>query len=285
MKKRSIARTVRAVRVAALQFDIARGDIAANLRTAQDALARAAKEGLALVVLPEMWPSSFPEARADRESIAALVRESESAVLELARTAAGLGLLWCGSSFAASPDDAAPPTNRLHLFDGDRRLIVYDKVHLFTPTAEDQVFSAGRAPPATVETRIGRMSGVVCYDVRFPELTRRPFLDGAEVLLVPAQWPDSRASHWRALLAGLAVANQCFVIGANRTGRELAGRRELELSFPGNSLIAGPDGRLLAEGHGEQGLVAAEIEIELARDLRRRVPVERDRRPDLYALW
>ena len=99
-----------------------------------------------------------------------------------------------------------------------------------------------------------------------------PFLGEAEVLCVPAQWPRPRAAHWRALLVGLAVANQCFVVGANRTGTERADRsggRGLELEFPGNSLVADPHGRVLAEGAGENGLVSAELDLPLARELRR----------------
>jgi len=83
----------------------------------------------------------------------------------------------------------------------------------------------------------------------------------------------------------LAVTNQCTVVAANRTGRDVIGRRELELEFPGNSLVVDPHGRVLAEGHGEEGLIAAEIDPGLARELRRQVPVARDSRPDLYAAW
>ena len=68
-------------------------------------------------------------------------------------------------------------------------------------------------------------------------------------------------------------------------GAERIGRRGLELEFPGNSLVADPHGRVLAEGAGENGLVSAELDLPLARELRRIVPVARDRRPELYAAW
>ena len=99
---------------------------------------------------------------------------------------------------------------------------------------------------------------------------------------MPAQWPASRASHWRALVCGRAAELQAFVVAANRTGTDLVGRRRLELSFAGNSLIAGPDGGVLAEGHGEEGLVEAELDLDGLRTLRRAVPVREDERRDLY---
>ena len=164
-------------------------------------------------------------------------------------------------------------------------VLAYDKVHLFSPTAEHESFSAGERPPPTVETHLGRLSGVVCYDLRFPELTRAPFLDGAELVCVAAQWPVSRAPHFEVLARALAVANQCFVVAANRTGRDVIGRRELELAFPGNSLVVDPHGTVLARGAGEEGLVHAAVDLDVVRHLRRRVPVARDRRPELYARW
>jgi predicted amidohydrolase len=98
---------------------------------------------------------------------------------------------------------------------------------------------------------------------------------------VPAQWPAPRASHWEALVRGRAAELQAFVIGCNRTGRDLVGRRELALDFAGNSIVAGPDGTVLAFGRGESGLVTAELDLDAARALRRAVPVRRDERRGL----
>jgi omega-amidase len=281
------------MRAAAFQFDVRRGEVDANLRTVEAALRRAAEQGIELVVLPEMWPTSFPPPGGARED---LLRRSDEALERLAELAGELELIVCGSAFAAPEpwlDDAPSPrpANRLQILDGTgapgpaRTLLAYDKVHLFTPTAEDEIFSAGHRPPPAADTRAGRLSGIVCYDLRFPELTRVPFHEGAQILCVPAQWPTVRAAHFRALAAGVAVANQCFVVLANRTGSERAGRRQLELSFPGQSLIVDPNGSVLAEGGSEEALVPAEIDLTLVRELRARVPVSRDQRPLLYAAW
>lgn len=275
------------MRVAALQWEVVRDGVEANLRAVEEGLRAAARAGVELLVLPEMWPTSFPDAGADpRASLAA----SEAAVERAAALAGTLGILLCGSSFGA-PECAEgdPPArrlaNRLRLHQGGECVLAYDKVHLFTPTAEGESFLAGSQPPPTVDTGTALVSGVICYDLRFPELTRWMFRSGAEIVAVPAQWPGVRAAHLRALVAGLAAWNQCFVVAANRLGTERIGRRGLELGFPGNSLIAAPDGTLLAEGRGEPGLVVADVDPDLARQLRRSVPVARDRRPELYAAW
>ncbi len=271
------------MRIAALQWDVRRADVAGNLAAARAGLERAREAGAELVLLPEMWASSFPDAGDDVQS---LVRAARAACHELAEAGARLEVDWAGSGFAASESAGEParPTNRLELYVRGELKFAYDKLHLFGPTAEDSVFSGGSRLPATFVWRGTRISGVICYDLRFPELTRAPFYDAAELLIVPAQWPTERAGQWRALVHGLAASGQCFVLACNRLGRETVARRKLELEFPGNSLIVDPTGKTLAEGHGETGLVVADIDPELAREWQRKVPVRRDLRKDVYGV-
>jgi len=264
------------MRAAAFQFDVRRGDVAANLAAVERGLRAAAERGIELVVLPEMWPTSFVAEGADSWQ-----RASDDALARVAQLSRELELVVAGSSLGAAPGNV-PPRNRLTVFARGERVLTYDKLHLFSPTAEGESFSAGDALPTTVETPLGKLAGIVCYDLRFGPCLRAPFLDEAEVLLVPAQWPAPRASHWRALVCGRAAELQAFVVAANRTGTDLVGRRELALDFAGNSLIAAPDGSVLAEGRGAVGLVEAELDLAISRALRRAVPVRRDERRDLY---
>jgi omega-amidase len=269
------------MRAAAIQLDVRRDDPEHDLARAERLLRAAAARGVELCVLPEMWPTSFPGPRSD---VPALVAATERALERVARLSRELSLVVAGSGFGPGRD-GAPPANRFTCFDRGELAFAYDKVHLFSPTAEHESFSAGDAPPPTADTSVGRLSGLVCYDLRFPELTRRSFLDGAEIVAVSAQWPEPRAGHFRALCRGLAVQNQCFVVACNRTGRDVVGRRELELVFPGGSTVVDPSGSVLAEGDAAEGLVEAEVDLRLVRDLRRTVPVARDRRPDAYRRW
>jgi len=264
------------MRAAAFQFDVRRGDVAANLAAVERGLRVAAERGIELVVLPEMWPTSFVADGDPRE----WQRETDAALARVQELSRELGQVVAGSASGASAG-CALPRNRLTVFERGERVLAYDKLHLFSPTAEAESFSAGDELPPTVATRLGRIAGVVCYDLRFGLALRAPFLEEAEILVVPAQWPASRAAHWRALVCGRAAELQAFVVAANRTGIDLVGRRRLELVFAGNSLIAGPDGVPLAEGQGQDGLVVGEIELARVRALRRAVPVRDDERRDL----
>ena len=269
------------MRVAALQLDVRRGDVEANLARVEALLREARARDVALVCLPEMWPTSFPTGDGPGEGALERTAAALERVRELSRE---LELVVAGSAFGPSPDPLRP-TNRFHLLDHGELVARYDKVHLFSPTAEHESFTPGTHPPPVVTTTAGRVSAATCYDLRFPELARVAFRGGAELLLVPAQWPSPRAAHWRALCIGRAVEGQLVVVAANRTGTETVGRRGLELDFPGNSLVVSPHGEVLAEGRGEEGLVVAEVDLALARELRVRVPVAKDERRELYARW
>ena len=269
------------VKVAAFQFDLEAGDVEANLERVEAALHAAATEGVQLVDLPEMWPTSFVDVG---PRAAELVEVSEKAVDRVRELSGELGLTVFGSAFA---DAGARERlyNRWHLLDHGRRLDSYDKVHLFSPTAEPFHFVAGEAAPEAQETKAGLVSGGICYDLRFPELFRRAFRQRTQFIGLPAQWPDARAGHWVALAVARAIENQCFVIAVNRTGRVVLGRRKHELRFPGNSLIVDPTGEVLAEGTGDDGLVIAACDLEEARHFRVRVPIEKDERTELHGDW
>lgn len=264
--------------VATLQADLSRSDPEANLRRVLAHLEDAARGGARLVVLPEMWPTSF-----EPDAGEAALEASERAVEALRAASARLGLAAVGSAYGRGPDGRL--TNRVHVVEDGRLLATYDKVHLFTPTAEAAVFHAGDAPPPVVACSFGRLAPLVCYDLRFPEVARAAFRGGAELLAVCAQWPAPRLAHWRALVVGRAVEGQWFVVAANRTGTDVVGRRGLELDFPGSSLVVDPDGAVLSCGDERAGVQVATVDLAAVAAARRAVPVARDDRPELYRAW
>lgn len=268
------------MRIAVLPFDVRLDAVDDNVALVEAGLRAAAREGVALVVLPEMWPTSFPVAETD---VDAATMANARAVEHVRACTRELDLVVAGSALHAR--ERARPTNRWHLIERGEIVASHDKIHLFTPTAEDASFSAGDAPPSWADTRAGRVGGTVCYDLRFPEPSRWLFHAGVEVLAVSAQWPTARLDHLEALSAGRAVETQSFVAVCNRTGTAFVGRRRLELAFPGRGSILDPHGRVLARGGAEAGLVTADVDLDVVRELRVRVPVTKDERRDVYARW
>lgn len=264
------------MKVGAYSFDVRAGEPERNLARVEAALHEARECGVELALLPEMWPTSFPIGALAPDELEQRLAASQRCVERVRELSAELGLAIAGSAYARSGD--ALPRNRLHLFAAGVELCGYDKLHLFSPTAEDAQFSAGECAPPVVELGGVRVAGVVCYDLRFGELFVPLHESRVDLLLVPAQWPVVRERQWRALVLGRAVELQAFVLACNRCGSAAIGRRGETLEFSGNSLIAAPSGEWLGAGDRAGGWTIADIDLRDARELRRRVPVEKDRR-------
>ena len=272
------------MKCAALQWDVQRGALEANLEAAEAALGAARAAGARLVVLPELWTTSFPGAETELD--AKLLEAADRGREWAQAVSAEHGMVVAGSYLASSPAELAGRFfNRLVVFDQGAQLFEYDKLHLFQPTAEHEVFTAGSSAPPVVDSSVGRLSGVICYDLRFGELFTHVLEAGAEVVVCPAQWPTARESHWRALVMGRAVETQATFVAANRLGGEAVGRAERWLEFPGNSLVVDGHGVVSAEGVGQSGAVLGKLDLTAARSLRVRVPVGKGRRPDVYREW
>ncbi len=137
----------------------------------------------------------------------------------------------------------------------------YQKQHLFQLWQEDQYLAAGKESQ-TVLTPFGRIGALVCYDLRFPELSRRQIFSGCTLLVVSAQWPGVRYDHWKILLQARAVENQSFVVACNGSGNTPVG------DLAGHSMIIAPSGTVLAEADDKPAVIRAELEatdVEAAR--------------------
>jgi predicted amidohydrolase len=95
-------------------------------------------------------------------------------------------------------------------------------------------------------------------------------------MVIPAEWPLERIEHWRALLVARAIENQCFIVACNAAGQTG------ETVFGGHSLVIDPWGKIVAAAGEAPLLVTAEIELDYADEVRRRIPVMADRRTDIY---
>jgi predicted amidohydrolase len=255
------------IQAAAIQFNVKQGDVDANLAYVRGALRRVAGQGANLAVLPEMWSSGF--AYRNLNELAGRTAGIVEELLELSRE---LKLVICGSM---PEPHGAKVFNTAYLVDNGRLAGVYRKLHLFSLLGEDKAFDGGDSW-LLAETSIGPVGVIICYDLRFPELSRRLAVEGARVICVPAQWPKPRQEHWRTLLRARAIENQLFVVACNACGP--IGK----LDFFGMSMIIDPKGEVLAEaGEGERE-ISATLDTQTMTDWRAQIPCFNDRRPEYY---
>ncbi len=249
------------IAAACLQFDVRAGAPENNLARVREMTARLGRKGPAdhsaatLVVLPELWATGFAY-----DQIAELAAHTPEFLAELQRLARQYDLLFAGS--LAEPT-AEGLYNTLFFVNAQGVLGRYRKQQLFAPMREDQHFLAGRTP-RPVPTPLGLIGGLVCYDLRFPDLAATQVAAGAQLLVVSGQWPAARQEHWRLLVRARAVENQVFCIACNRCGVTNG------TPFAGASRIIAPDGAVLAEAGDAPTALTAELDLALQHAVRSR---------------
>lgn len=157
-----------------------------------------------------------------------------------------------------------------------KQLARYDKIHLFDVTVDDRQsqYSESRSYEAgneivMVPTSVGKLGLSVCYDMRFPELYRALFKQGAELVTVPAAFTKvTGQAHWETLLRARAIENQCYVIAAGQGGQHSATRETW-----GHSMIIDPWGTILDQVAEGEGFAIAEINLDQLAGVRKRMPI------------
>ncbi|MCL5951432.1 MAG: carbon-nitrogen family hydrolase [Chloroflexi bacterium] len=258
--------------IALAQMDIVLGEPMQNLERARARIDEASERGADVVVLPELWGSAY-----DLEHAAAHATPLESGLFaDIAIAAQEQHIAVVGSLLEASEGRVYNTATFV-----DARGVcrgVYRKLHLVPMLEEDKYLTPGEEA-AVFDTAFGLCGLAVCYDLRFPELWRHYAIGGAVLVFLPSEWPTPRLSHWRTLVPARAIENQIFIAATNRVG---SGKGE---RFGGHSMIVNPWGEMLAEGDEHEGLLVASIDLDEVQETRRRVPVFRDRRPQVYSKW
>ena len=258
---------MQSIKAAALQFNIALADIDKNLSHVTATLSRLAQEGVQLAVLPEMWSCGF----AYRE-LNQLAKRTPELVERLKALSADL----CMTIVGSLPEPHGEKVfNTAYVVDRGTVAGSYRKMHLFSLMGEDRHLDSGDSI-LLADTSVGKIGVMICYDLRFPELARRLAVDGADIIVVPGEWPKPREEHWRTLLRARAIENQLFVVAANACG--VIGK----LDFFGSSLILGPKGEILAEGGYEECEPTALLDPAEMVQWRESITCFKDRRPDCY---
>jgi N-carbamoylputrescine amidase len=289
----SHARRARALKVALLQ-ETDRGSREANLDAIESGLREAAAAGAELVLLQELHNGPY---FCQHESVDEFDRAESipgPSTERIGALAAELRLVVVSSLFERRA--AGLYHNTAVVFDRSREIAgVYRKMHIPDDPAfyEKFYFTPGDLGFDPIETSIGKLGLLVCWDQWYPEAARLMALAGADLLLYPTAigWDPSddadekerQRDAWITVQRGHAVANGLPVLACNRTGFEAAPDGGRGIEFWGSSFVAGPQGEFIARAGG-QGRELLVVDIDLARseNVRRIWPFLRDRRIDAY---
>ncbi len=248
-----------------------------NLEKAGALVAEAARRGSHLICFPEMWTTGF-----EWEYLKKAGEEHRRSVERLA-TMAREHRIWIAGSLAV-PDEKGKVTNTQILYnDRGEKAGIYSKTHLFSFINEEQHLAAGRHL-TVVDAPWGPTGLSICYDLRFPELYRTYALKGVKLIISPAAFPHPRLEHWKILVRARAIENQLFFIATNQVGSEYFGSMGMATYF-GSSCIIDPWGKTVVEaGENDEMLLTVTIDTDHVDEVRQKMRVLSDRRPELYEL-
>lgn len=268
-------------------------DADANLATAIRGIRDAAGKGAEIICLQELFRSQY------------FCREENAELFDLAETIPGPSTEALSSiakelqvSIIASLFEKRAQGlyhNTAAILDADGSLIgLYRKMHIPDDPLyfEKFYFTPGDLGFQNFETRFSRIGVLVCWDQWYPEGARITSMQGANVLFYPtaigwhpsekAQYGEAQLDAWRIVQRAHAISNGVFVAAVNRTGFE--GPADHGLEFWGNSFVADPFGRVLAQAPAnEEQVLVVECDPKQMDEVRRNWPFLRDRRIDAYA--
>jgi predicted amidohydrolase len=249
------------VETALVQLKIADETDAARMEKVR-ALLLAAR-GADIIVLPELWRLGYANLASFRKAAETIDGETVSFLRDMA---AELNADIVGGSIVEK--DADQYYNTAVFVDRKGNLCgKYRKTHLLSYRSQERKFLTAGAEFPVFGTRWGNLGIAICYDLRFPELFRRLAERGAELLIVPSEWPTIRMEAWQALCAARAVENQCHVVACNATGKGLLGC----------SMVIDPNGVRIAAMGKEEGVLRAMINLERMRTFRQEFPAWQER--------
>jgi deaminated glutathione amidase len=153
---------------------------------------------------------------------------------------------------------------------------VYRKLHLYDALGfkESIKLVSGNRIERPVKTSFGNFGLMICYDVRFPEMSRILTLMGAAILVMPSAWVSGimKEEHWQIMTKSRAIENGVFIVAPNQIGNIYSGR----------STVIDPFGAVLIDMGTEEGLATIEIDTSKIIRIRKALPLISNRRIDVY---
>lgn len=273
-----------------------------NLSATEDRIRAAKQEGVRLVVLQELHTTQYfcqtedvavfdlaePIPGPTTERLSKLAKELEVVIVCSIFEQRATGLYHNTAVVIESDGSIAGTYRKMHIPDDPG---FYEKFY-FTPG--DATKNCGASGFEPIETSVGKLGVLVCWDQWYPEAARLMALSGADMLIYPTAigWDinDDSAEQsrqldaWITVQRGHAIANNLPIISPNRVGVEPDPSGQSDgIQFWGNSFICGPQGEILAKADAEnEAVLIAEIDMKRSEDIRRIWPYFRDRRIDAY---
>lgn len=258
-------------------------DIEGNIEKALAFLDKAAQSGADIAVLPEMFLCPYEPL---------FIKKAEKLSLEaldaLKNAARKNHMMIVAGSMPVCENEERPFNRSIVINAEGEEIYRHDKMHLFDcsppggPAIVESSFTRPGSTLGSFNTKWGKCSVIVCYDIRFTALTHLLGDMGVKMLFIPAAFSTSTGpAHWEMLVRMRAVELQGFVIGV-----QPAFNSELNYIPYGHSIAAGPFGQVIADAGADETVKTVEIDTDECDKLKEVFPLLKHRRTDLYrTVW
>ena len=251
-----------------------------NVEKAVDFIGKSASKRADLVVLPEMFNCPYEN---EKFPLYAETRKSSETLKAVSGAARDHGVYLVAGSIPERDEDKIYNTS--FIIDPHGKIIgSHRKIHLFDVDIpggitfkESDTLSAGDRL-TVLETDLARIGVAICYDIRFPELSRLLALEDVELMVLPGAFNMTTGpAHWKTLIKSRAIDNQFYVVAASPA-------QDVSTSYIayGHSMVVGPWGSVLAEAGNFEEIIYADIRLDRIEEVRRELPVLLNRRTDIY---
>ena len=270
------------VKVALFQMDCKIGATLENIEKCCKQIAVAAAEGCALIVFPECALSGYGVT--SKEEALSFAIAADGPEIQILIDACKAHNIMAVTGYTEVRDGEV--YNGACLLGPDGLLLNYNKMHM-PYIGLDKFAAKGPAPLPPVETPIGKIALLICYDIRYPELCRYYATHGADMIICPTNWPLGSEFTRDVLPMARSFENMVYFLACNRTGIERGGK------YIGGSRVVGTNGRIIVqakEGEDAEEMLMTEIDVALARQKYFyskegdwSIDAEKDRRPDVFS--
>ena len=239
--------------------------------------------GLDLVVFPEYIYYS-PVDQEDSQRVAIDLNQSHPYIDRMKALAKKYQINFVPGSFVEKADDGRVHNTAIFINREGEIIGKYRKVHLMDAASyKESAYVAPGDKLCLIDADFGKVGLMVCYDLRFPEQARSMCLQGAEIIIVPAQFPAGaplppRVDDWDILTRSAALTNLTYVVAANQFGA-------VHKDHPfGRSGVIDPRGIVIAAASGRPEMVYGTIDLDYQRQVQKNLAAWSNRRPDIYTL-
>jgi deaminated glutathione amidase len=271
-------------------------DKAENLTFSLEQIKKAGTEKAQIICFPEFQMAFSPNSQSSKELFSISESIEDNFVKELCKSAKENNIYVVGAIYERSYIDSAKFNDSSNkkknvnvcqyrvydtaVFINDKGILLsqYRKLHLYDALnfQESKKLLAGNKLFKPIDSPVGTIGLLICYDLRFPELSRLLSVGGSDALIAPSAWIQGtmKEDHWLTMCKARSLENGVYLIAPNQVGNIYCGR----------SLIVDPFGIVVLDMGNKEGMEIIDLDIDRVNLIRKDLPLLKNRRTDLYNL-